>query len=116
MATATDLQILRAVAACGLGLILFQMFVVGAFRTYRYELYDAEHRSDANSRALGPFKKWSGGPWLVYCFTAWLATGLWVYQFSYLMPQWKVGILVAAVAAAVPVGAICYWAAPPRYQ
>jgi hypothetical protein len=108
-----DLQILRALAACGVGLILFQMFIVGAFRTYRYDLYKAEHRRKRDSRALDSFRKWTGYPWLVYCFVAWVAIVLWLYQVSYLMPQWDKGLVVDGIVAAVPAGVIGYWAAPP---
>jgi hypothetical protein len=77
--------VLRALATCGIGLILFQMFVVGAFRTYRYELYSAEFKRNPASEALRPFGTWTGAVWVMFCLMAFGAVCLWSYQFSYLV-------------------------------
>lgn len=111
-----DLPILRAIAGCSIGLILFQMFVVGAFRTYRYDLYRAERRRNPNSTSLEMFRQWSGTPWLVYCVVAWIAAMLWVYQLTYLASPWLRWVIGGAVFVTVIIGYIWYWAKPPIFE
>jgi hypothetical protein len=108
-----DAWIQSVLAGAGVGLILFQMFIVGTFRTYRYELYEAEKTRDPHSPALDIFRKWTGTPWVVYCVVAWVATLPWLFALWRLTPPpvfWVVGGL--ATAAQIVIG---WWASPPRF-
>ena len=76
-------KILRClVCGSGIGLVLFQMFIVGAFRTYRYDLYKDEHTRNRESPALTIFRKPTGGPWTIYCCTAAVGAIPWVFALA----------------------------------
>ena len=102
---------LQAITGASIVLILFQMFIVATFRTYRYELYMSEHRRNPRAQSLEIFRRWSGNPWLVYCGVAWLALMLWIYQLSYLansVIMCAVGLLATGL-----LGVTCRWGRPP---
>ena len=103
-------------ALAGIGLILFQMFIVGAFRTYRYELYDAEKRRDQQSPAIDLFRKPTGVPWAIYCGVAFVATWPWLFALAKLRNgEGFVGAAVVGVAALGIIICIWLWAKPPVY-
>ena len=89
-------------ALAGIGLILFQMFIVGAFRKYRYELYEAVSEADPASPAISIFKKPTGGPWFIYCCVAFVATLPWLFALSKLRSGADefLSVVVATVAGA----------------
>jgi hypothetical protein len=113
VARASQAAMLQAIAGASIALIVFQMFIVAAFRTYRYELYRMERDRSPGSDAPAVFRRWSGTPRLVYCAVAWAASVLWVYQLRYLAPDWT---WPAAVIATLLLGIICRWAVPPTFR
>jgi hypothetical protein len=113
-----EARICATLAVAGIGLILFQMFIVGAFRTYRYELYEEERKRDDRSRALDTFRKNTGGPWAIYCCVAGVATVPWSFALAKFVQNqaallWTVVISVPTVAVLV---LIWHWAKPPVYS
>ena len=103
-----DSWIQSVIAVAGVGLILFQMFIVGAFRTYRYDLYKA---LDPKSPALDMYRKWTGTPWVVYCLVAWIATWPWLHAFWRLWSLELAGLV--GIGVTVTLAIIGVWATPP---
>lgn len=112
-----DPWILATFAVAGIGLVLFQMFIVGAFRTYRYDLYKDEHTRNRESPALTIFRKPTGGPWTIYCCTAAVGTIPWVFALARVidprnLQMSAVGSVISAVVFFV-LFLIWRWAKPP---
>jgi hypothetical protein len=113
-----DAWLLGTLALAGIGLVLFQMFIVGAFRTYRYELYDIEKSRAPDSPALAVFRKKTGGPWAIYCVVAGCAAAPWVYALAKCIghdDDWHPWAMFIGGVALLVLFLIGRWARPPVY-